>query len=209
MKKWGMGLAGFILGLVIMIGIGITLQNKQAQQATTNSIAASKADQTANTGTRTNSQNTVAATKKSNAIWNDTKAQKLANFMAEWGDVMDQNYDASTPSHGVSFYGLQFPQDLNNILFKVNDTKASIAWSTTGNGHQDYELVAVYTDAQHAESMDAHLYFFTLHQGTPVTLITEQTNGDVKNDGLYFKPTANKALSNGFATIVNGGTPHM
>jgi hypothetical protein len=218
MKKWGLGIAGFVVGLVIVLVVGITLENRQTQQVTTNSAAASKAaskaDQTTKTGTSTTSQSTASSststrTKKSSAVWNSTKAQKLNTFMSEWGSVMDQQYEESTISSPVSFYGLKFPQDLSEIRFKVNESDASIEWSNSGTGNKDYELVAVYSDAATAPNMGAHLYFFALHQGSPVTLITQQTNGDVQHEGLYFKPTANKSLSNGFATIIDGGTPHM
>ena len=217
MKKWGFGLAGFVLGLAIILVVGITLENRQIQQVTTNSAAESKAastaDQTTKTGTSSTSESTASATssstKKSSALWNHTKAQKLSTFMSAWGNVMDQQYEESTVSSPVNFYGMKFPQDLSEIRFKVDDADATIESSTSGTGNKDYELVAVYSDAATAKSMGAHLYFFTLHNGSPVTLITQQTNGDVQSDGLYFKPTANKSLSNGFATIIDGGTPSM
>lgn len=64
--------------------------------------------------------------------------------------------------------------------------------------------------------MNEHLYLFTFHNGNPVVLITQQTNGNViksadnnSNDGLHFKETANQDLNNGFKAIASGKTSKL
>lgn len=64
--------------------------------------------------------------------------------------------------------------------------------------------------------MNEHLYLFTFHNGNPVVLITQQTNGNViksadnnPNDGLHFKETANQDLNNGFKAIASGKTSKL
>lgn len=86
-------------------------------------------------------------------------------------------------------------------------------WSNDGTDNAEYNVVAIYCDSDTAQSMDEHLYLFTFHNGNPVVLITQQTNGNVTksadngpDDGLHFKETVNQDLSNGFKAIANRKT---
>lgn len=138
-------------------------------------------------------------------LWDEQKQQQLATFMTSWGTTMKQDYDSYRPGHNTDFYGLKYPAELTKGNLVANDEDASFEWSKTGKGHADYEVVGIYSDVAHADSVSAHLYFFTIHQGQPVVLITEQNQGNSENK-VYFKTTANTDLSGGFSRIVKGKT---
>lgn len=150
------------------------------------------------------------------ATWNAAKSQKLAAFMQSWGNTMNQQYKSYGPGNNTNFYGIAVPQQFDQLLLKVNNQEVSMKWSKNGNGSADYNVVAIYCDSDSAQSMNEHLYLFTIHNGRPVVLITQQTNGNVDkapdngpDDGLHFKETANQDLKNGFNQIVNGKTPKI
>ncbi|MFC0424834.1 DUF4767 domain-containing protein [Lactiplantibacillus plajomi] len=138
-------------------------------------------------------------------LWDEQKQQQLATFMTSWGTTMKQDYDSYRPGHNTDFYGLKYPAELTKGNLVANNEDASFEWSKTGKGHADYEVVGIYSDVAHADSVSAHLYFFTIHQGQPVVLITEQNQGNSENK-VYFKTTANTDLSGGFSRIVEGKT---
>lgn len=145
---------------------------------------------------------TISESSSTATLWNNNKASQLADFMQTWGNKMDQQYEDCGINSGndVNFYGYHFPSDFNTIEYKVDDQPVTVQWSQDGSGSADYNVVAIYSDANNSKAMDAHLYLFTIHNGQPVVLITQQTNG---GDGLHFKETANQDLRNGFASIVN------
>lgn len=180
----------------------VTTQGQQATQQT---------DRNEQTSDITNN-----SPSQTQAMWNAAKSQKLAAFMQSWGNTMNQHYKSYGPGNNTNFYGIAVPQQFDQLLLKVNNQEVSMKWSKNGNGSADYNVVAIYCDSDAAQPMNAHLYLFTIHNGRPVVLITQQTNGNVDkasdngpDDGLHFKETANQDLKNGFNQIVNGKTPQL
>lgn len=144
-----------------------------------------------------------SSTKHETTRWNGAKAAALRKFMDQWQQTMDQQYESYTPAKNVNFYGAKYPDELANKTTAVNDQQASVEWSDTGSGNKEYEVVAVYSDAEYVQNMGEHLYLFTLHNGRPEVLITQQNQG-MPNHLIHFKQTENKVLSTGFANIIKG-----
>lgn len=139
-------------------------------------------------------------------IWNSKKASHLQAFMNQWGDTMDQTYKEYQPQNSVDFYGLKLPDevlgDQKREPIAVDDQIVSVKWSDNGAADADYSVVAVYSDAETAEYMDKHVYFFAFHEDQPVVLVSMQNQG-MPDGALHFKETDNQDLKTAFQSIVN------
>lgn len=170
-----------------------------SQSSTETSTVTSTTDATSTTqtsGAETNSQAT---------LWNEDKAAQLRSFMDDWGAEMEQTYQAYSPGNNVDLYGLALPDGVLSGSDKwqavIDDTPIDIAWSDTGESSAAYTLVAVYSDAETQDYLDKHVYFFTIHNGSPLVLVTSQNQGN-ENDYLYFTETENAKLKEGFKQII-------
>lgn len=175
--------------------------NRPQQTATASSTTATSKTATSQTQT-TSSSASVAKTKM---IWDESKAKHLATFIKDWSKTMNQTYIAATPTNNVNYYGILIPNGLSKVTSFVNYQKANFTWPDKDDGNQDgtnYQVVAAYVSVP-TQTMNMILYLFTLHNHQPEVLVTQTTNGGV----LYFRPTANKDLANGFKVIIDGKTP--
>ena len=216
MKK-GFLLVPLLTSAVLLGGCGNSQVNHSTHQ--NNAVKTNKvADQNSqkNQSSATAATTTTASDQQEPSSWNQSKNQKLASFMQKWGATMNQQYKSYGPGNNTNFYGIAFPQQFDQTLLKVDNQTVSMKWSNDGTGNADYNVVAIYCDSDSAQPMNEHLYLFTFHNGDPVVLITQQTNGNVTksadngpDDGLHFKETANQDLSNGFKAIANGKTPKL
>lgn len=149
-----------------------------------------------------------SAVASTSSPWSANKSQQLAKFMLNWASQMGQHYESYYPGHDFNLYGVIFPTPLRNGTMNlhpaVDDHAIDLQWSDDGTGNHDYNLVAVY--GGNASSNDRYpvltMYLFTLHNGKPEVLVTQQNQGNPEGY-LYFKPTDNQALASGFASIVN------
>lgn len=143
----------------------------------------------------------------SNTIWNKEKSNKLYQYVKEWEKTLNQNYKEYTIDNKVNYYGLQLPGDTEKIgqarLVLEGDKLVSMKWSPEGNQKDVYNIVAVYSDIENVVGPASHLYYFTILNGEPIVLVTEQNQGNDKKY-LYFKRTANVYLQEGFEKIVKG-----
>jgi hypothetical protein len=159
------------------------------------------------TSTSNRDATSASSSTASKAVWNTSKNEQLATYMASFSSEMDQQYVAYTPGNSVNYYGIQAPDELlgttRTTLVAVNDAVISTGWSDSGESAKDYTIVACYSDAIDAgnRAKSAHLYFFAFHNGQPVVLVTEQNQG--ANDGaLHFTETQNQELKAAYAKIV-------
>lgn len=210
-------------GLIVfpLLATGILLSgcgNSQANKKNAESVKVVKTQPSNQAQQNSQNEQTTATTDNRDyqSLWNTVKSQKLASFMQSWGNTMNQQYKSYGPGNNTNFYGLALPQKFDQLLLKVDNQEVSMKWSTNGKGNADYNVVAIYCDSDSAQPMNEHLYLFTFHNGHPVVLITQQTNGNVEkapdngpDDGLHFKETENQDLKNGFNQIANGRTPKM
>ena len=143
----------------------------------------------------------------SNTLWNKEKSNKLYQYVKEWEKTLNQNYKEYTIDNKVNYYGLQLPGDTEKIgqarLVLEGDKLVSMKWSPEGNQKDVYNVVAVYSDIENVVGPASHLYYFTIFNGEPIVLVTEQNQGNDKKY-LYFKRTANVYLQEGFEKIVKG-----
>lgn len=108
-------------------------------------------------------------------------------------------------------YGLKIPDELGQVgtnqpgsmAMAVGDKAVTWALSTNGESNAEYTIVAIYSDAAHEPYLGKHVYLFTLHNGQPEVLVTQQNQGN-ENNWLYFSETQNQELRMGFAKIVQG-----
>lgn len=151
------------------------------------------------------STNTAQASQPvTHVLWDDSKTAELATFMQSWGQEMGQQYRSYDDHVQANYYGLQVPQDIFDGKWTtvINQTPVSVEWSENGEGQADFQIVAIYSDIDHATPAGGHLYFFGFQQKQPKVLITQQNQGN-QNNYLYFKETANESLKNAFIQLAN------
>ena len=140
--------------------------------------------------------------------WSAEKTQKLAEFMSNWQTEMGQSYQEYYPGHDFDLYGLMFPSSLTDdgetLRPTIDNQFVDMQWSADGTGNHDYNLVAVYGGDASSNKQDSKLtmYLFTLHNGQPEVLVTQQNQGNPEGR-LYLNPTDNQALKAGFESIIN------
>ena len=141
----------------------------------------------------------------SNTLWNKEKSNKLYKYVKEWEKTLNQSYKEYTPSNQVNFHGLKLPTESEMAgdarLVLEGDKLISMKWSLEGNYKDVYNIVAVFSDIDKPVNSVAHLYYFTILNGEPIVLITEQNQGNSKKY-VYFRRTANVDLQKGFENIV-------
>ena len=141
----------------------------------------------------------------STAYWNKNKGDKLYQFVKSWEKSLNQSYKEYTPSNQVNFHGLKLPTETEMAgdarLVLEGDKLISMKWSPEGNYKDVYNIVAVFSDIDKPVNSVAHLYYFTILNGEPIVLITEQNQGNSKKY-VYFRRTANVDLQKGFENIV-------
>lgn len=148
----------------------------------------------------TTSSTTTQTTQAVSLLWDAQKKQELAAFMQTWGKSMNQSYTSYDEANSSNYAGLHFPADFDKYTMAVDETTATIAWSTNGLSEADYNVVAVYCDVD-GGTIGGHLYLFAFTQEKkPVVLITEQ-NQAMPDNRLHFTKTKNKELQAGFVQI--------
>ena len=146
----------------------------------------------------------VEAKSEPNVPWNQEKRTELVQFMASWGQSMDQSYIEYSPNMQVNWYGINFPSTFANNNIAVNGSRAAVQWSDSGLTDNVYNVVAIYSDmGTTGATMNNHLYLFTIFNGQPIVLITQQNQGNAENL-VYFTTTQNADLNSGFSQIVGG-----
>ncbi|MDQ8407194.1 DUF4767 domain-containing protein [Enterococcus faecium] len=206
------------MGLAFLLA-GCTNGNEPRKESTKETIATitttsteskSTATSTETADTSTSSSSLEASSSSSESseqveqtLWNADKAAQLEAFMTTWGQTMGQQYKSYTNQMSVDLYGLKVPQAILNGEWKmaIGGVPASAEWSESGTGQADYQITAVYSDAETEPYLKKHVYLFGFQQNQPKVLVTQQNQGNPDNY-LYFNETANNELKNGFNQIV-------
>lgn len=143
--------------------------------------------------------------KEENPYWNDSKKQKLDAFIKDWEKSMGQFYDAYTDEEKLDWYGVTFPDAMSqsNIQFQVDEQPVTAEWTQDPTKKDTYNVVAIYANIDNPQTTEPYLYLFTIYNDQPVVLVTAQNQGnDPQVLNLYFSPTENQQLQQGFAQIV-------
>lgn len=211
-----------VLGVIfLLVGCSTNPQNKQTKtvDSTTHKVESEKKESatkgtettaqetsTTESGKPTSSGTTVSQIKQE--LWDTNKSSQLASFVIQWGNTLGQEYKNYTPQNNVSLYGTPLPQAVINGNWKmaINESPVTVQWSEDGNGNADFNLIAVYSDAETVGYLGKHVYFFGFQNGQPKVYITQQNQGNDQNY-MYFNETQNQQLKQGFVDIVNGQMP--
>lgn len=146
----------------------------------------------------------------SQALWNQEKAEQLANYMVEFGNKMGQpGYKSYAPGDDDDFFGVMSFTEQDRIVVGeraadgaelTNERKVTVAFSNDGLGTADYNIVASYGVVHKNFPI---FYHFTIHEGQPVVLVSRQNQGNPERL-YYMNPTNNTELRDTFAAIVEG-----
>lgn len=213
-----------VMVIILLIGMVYTLEHQTINRLKNQTIKTKNSEnQTTSKAAITSNQNTQSSASmsshvdsrqsqssddkmQSTKLWSTTKLTQLDNFIASWGVTMAQSYKRYYPENGageMNYYGVSYPRDLAKNNFAVDDHQVNMGLSQDGSGHYDYNIVAIYSDsADKNVAMNAHLYFFTIHEGRPVVLVTQQNQG-MPDNLIHFKETANVDLKSEFQNLVN------
>ena len=189
------------------VDVEITLNKEEAEKKGLKVTGSFKRTLTVTGLSEENSSKKEEKKSTNNALWNKEKSNKLYQYVKEWEKTLNQNYKEYTIDNKVNYYGLQLPGDTEKVgksrLVLEGDKLINMKWSPEGNQKDVYNIVAVYSDIENVVGPASHLYYFTILNGEPIVLVTEQNQGNDKKY-LYFKRTANVYLQEGFEKIVKG-----
>ena len=189
------------------VDVEITLNKEEAEKKGLKITGSFKRTLTVTGLSEENSSKKEEKKSTNNALWNKEKSNKLYQYVKEWEKTLNQNYKEYTIDNKVNYYGLQLPGDTEKVgksrLVLEGDKLINMKWSPEGNQKDVYNIVAVYSDIENVRGPASHLYYFTILNGEPIVLVTEQNQGNDKKY-LYFKRTANVYLQEGFEKIVKG-----
>ena len=189
------------------VDVEITLNKEEAEKKGLKVTGSFKRTLTVTGLSEENSSKKEEKNSTSNTPWNKEKSNKLYQYVKEWEKTLNQNYKEYTIDNKVNYYGLQLPGDTEKVgksrLVLEGDKLINMKWSPEGNQKDVYNIVAVYSDIENVRGPASHLYYFTILNGEPIVLVTEQNQGNDKKY-LYFKRTANVYLQEGFEKIAKG-----
>ena len=189
------------------VDVEITLNKEEAEKKGLQVTGSFKRTLTVTGLSEENSSKKEEKKSTSNTLWNKEKSNKLYQYVKEWEKTLNQNYKEYTIDKKVNYNGLHLPEDTEIVgqtrLVLEGDKLINMKWSPEGNIKDVYNIVAVYSDIENVVGPASHLYYFTILNGEPIVLVTEQNQGNDKKY-LYFKKTANVYLQEEFEKIVKG-----
>ena len=189
------------------VDVEITLNKEEAKKKGLQVTGSFKRTLTVTGLSEENSSKKEEKKSTSNTLWNKEKSNKLYQYVKEWEKTLNQNYKEYTIDKKVNYNGLHLPGDTEKVgqarLVLEGDKLINMKWSPEGNIKDVYNIVAVYSDIENVRGPASHLYYFTILNGEPIVLVTEQNQGNDKKY-LYFKKTANVYLQEEFEKIVKG-----
>ena len=189
------------------VDVEITLNKEEAEKKGLKVTGSFKRTLTVTGLSEENSSKKEEKKSTNNALWNKEKSNKLYQYVKEWEKTLNQNYKEYTIDKKVNYNGLHLPGDTEKVgqarLVLEGDKLINMKWSPEGNIKDVYNIVAVYSDIENVRGPASHLYYFTILNGEPIVLVTEQNQGNDKKY-LYFKRTANVYLQEEFEKIVKG-----
>ena len=189
------------------VDVEITLNKEEAEKKGLKITGSFKRTLTVTGLSEGNSSKKEEKKSTSNTLWNKEKSNKLYQYVKEWEKTLNQNYKEYTIDKKVNYNGLHLPEDTEIVgqtrLVLEGDKLINMKWSPEGNIKDVYNIVAVYSDIENVVGPASHLYYFTILNGEPIVLVTEQNQGNDKKY-LYFKKTANVYLQEEFEKIVKG-----
>lgn len=134
------------------------------------------------TYTRATATQTTSNTSSTKKLWNADKAAQLANYMVEFGNMMNQ------PGYKRIWSDELGLGEIKSVLWRGGTPLSS-----------DYHIVDAY-EYRYGLANEVHRYLFTIKDdGSTAVLYSQDTNGSI----YHVKETANDVLPGAFASIVN------
>lgn len=198
-----------LLATVPLTIAGCSIGNNSSNSSHSNKSAESSQSAVSSSEEKTSSTKKTVKTKKTTeALWDQSKDEKLAAFMKTWGASMDQNYIKRGPGNDTTSVGLHFPSDLDGKIpgshfkgIKYDRQSYTAGWSDNGEGNKDINVVAIYEMPPKTMTY-YHIYLFAFQNGKPIVYHTEQNQ---PQEYFYFDKTENQDLENGFDQIATTG----
>ena len=170
-------------------------QKNDVQSYSKNVVVSDHDESTKDSSTDTK-QNSVDSKSLS---WNDTKEEKLADFMDDFGNKMDQDYVEYTGDEPLkTIAGEKYPNIFDDEDFELigNNKKINIGWDPELKKDYDYHVVSIFNSD--GDGGEEHItYLFCIHDNQPIALVDQTTNGNA----IKVKETANQDVRKGFAKI--------
>lgn len=196
------------LVLVLIVAVGLGFWWFQRPNTSQSALTSSSTSSTSQASTASSEQSVSSSSTSSSAsLWNTSKDQALANFVASWAPKMGQSYVKYDGTNSIrSAPGSTYPDDFDKAYFQSTpakgagngtETKISMGWAPTGQGPYDYNVVAIY-NYNSGKLVGRITYAFCVHNGQPVALVNQTTNG---ND--VWTVTQNQDVSSNYAKIFN------
>lgn len=190
MKNKSLYLIGSVAALSLLLaGCG--------QSSPTNHSTQAQSSSTAQSTSQSSQSNGSSEAKQSSELWNDSKDQQLSAFIDKWAPTMGQSYEKYDGQNDLrTKSGMHYPSDLGQTT--VEGTNDSIGWAPSGKGSYDYNVVALYNYDRPGNAATHITYAFAFHDGQPVALVDQSTNGTPD-----WTPTKNADVASNFERIAN------
>lgn len=146
------------------------------------------------------------SSKSNQSGWTIAQETHLYNFMNQFGTKMKQKYKEYNGQEPITtLAGEKYPDDLSKRTFKLysdNSKKTEtidIGWDPSLKKDYDYHVVSIFNC--NVGNPEQHItYLFSVHDGQPVALVDQTTNGS----DCMVKETANQEVRTAFANIYDG-----
>lgn len=145
--------------------------------------------------------NAKDSSKTATKLWDDQKDKQLQEFISNWQGTMGQSYTKYDGKGSLTTAsGVDYPDIFTGNGVYLDDQKISIGWSPNGEGPYDYNVVAIYNHNSQVAPKTMHItYLFAFHNGRPIVLVDQSTNGNVT-----VTVTKNEDVKTNFDSIVSG-----
>ncbi|MDB6230383.1 DUF4767 domain-containing protein [Lactobacillus amylovorus] len=133
--------------------------------------------------------------------WSSDQKAQLASFMNRFGTKMKQKYKEYNGQESIeTLAGEKYPDDFK--MYSDNSKKTetiNIGWDPSLKKDYDYHVVSIFNC--NVGNPEQHItYLFSVHDGQPVALVDQTTNGS----DCMVKETANQEVRTAFANIFEG-----
>lgn len=184
-----------VIIIVLLVIFGVVYWNLHRQQSDSTTATPISQSSTKSTQSSNSSVSSTSESNKSSSLWNSSKGDQLTSFINSWAPTMNQSY-AQLAQSDYDFTGQQQ---------LVNGSTADMGWSTDGRGNYDYNVVAVFNYNKNVTAASTKIgeyhitYAFAFHDGQPVALVSQTTNGYTD-----WTETKNNDVKTNFTKIADG-----
>lgn len=185
----------YLIGSVAVLSLMLTGCGKSSP--TNHSTQTQSSSSTTQSVSQSSQSDNHSDSKQSSELWNDSKDQQLSEFINKWAPTMGQSYTKYDGQNDIrTKAGSHYPSYLGQAT--VNGSNSSIGWAPSGKGSYDYNVVAIYNYDRPGNAATHITYAFAFHDGQPVALVDQSTNGTTD-----WTPTKNADVASNFERISN------